>query len=358
MLLFKKNLFLFFVFFFSFNLIAQTYKKDSLNILFIGNSFTHMNDMPAIFNKLAISKYKVVHVEKNTLAGASFRVHTSRIDMYDKIKSRKWDYIVLQGYSREFCHPREYIDTASIPYINQILDTIKKHQVCPNLLLYNTWAYKNGFSEREDLNTYAKMQDSIICGYKYLSNLYSIPIVPVGTVWKAVRESYPDLNLYVEDEAHPNKLGSYLSACTFYAAIFNESPFGAITSTITKENAEILQKKAAEVVLPNFLLYNLNKNTSSVKYIRTKNVKYIAECTSYYPLATKVTWDFGNGKSSSDSIVVYEYHKPGNYTIKLTVQDVCGERVEYFKVVFEAPKKPKKPAKSKPVKDSLRKKKI
>ena len=353
----KKNLFLF-LFLFSFSLKAQISKTDSLSILFIGNSFTHMNDMPSIFNKLAIAKGKTVHVEKNTQAGASFHVHTTRLDMFEKIKSRKWDFVVLQAFSREFSHPREYIDTASLPYFTQILDSIKKNHSCTNLLLYNTWGYKNGFLEREEINTYEKMQDSISSGYKYVSEKYNIPIVPVGMVWKYVREANPALNLYVEDEAHPNKLGSYLSACTFYASIFDESPEGALTSTISNDNATIIQKAAAAVVLPNYNLYNLDLNTASVKYFRSKDVEYIVECKSNFPSALKITWEFGNGKSSNEANVIYAYPKAGKYTIKLTVEDVCGIRTIYKKVVFEAPKKPKKPSKSLPVKDSKSKKKI
>ncbi len=353
----KKILFIFCII--GSNLLnGQTLKNDTLSILFLGNSFTHMNDMPAIFNKIAIAKGKSVHVSKNTQAGASFHVHTTRLDMFEKIKERKWDYIVLQAYSREFCHPKHYIDTASIPYITQIIDSIKLNNACSNLLLYNTWGYKNGFAEREEINTYEKMQDSIICGYKYVSDIYKIPIVPVGMVWKYVRENNPELNLYVEDEAHPNKLGSYLSACTFYTALFNETPEGVITSTISKENAEIIQKAAAEIVLKDYESYNLNLNTYSVDFHRTKNVKYVADCKANYPNSTKITWEFGNGKTSNESNVINEYPKPGTYTIKLTIEDDCGIRTIHKKVLFEAPKKPKKPKKSKPVVKSNLKKKI
>ena len=356
----KLILFLFFilVLFGSFSISAQTKKSDSLSILFIGNSFTHMNDMPSIFSKIAVSKGKAIHVEKNTQAGASFRVHTTRMDMFDKINSRKWDYIVLQGYSRELSHPKEYIDTATIPYINQIIDTIRNNNACTNLYFYNTWGYKKGFAEREDINTYEKMQDSIINGYKYISDFYNIPIVPVGMVWRKVINTHPELNLYVEDEAHPNRLGSYLSACTFYAAVFDESPEGALTSTISTDNADIIQKAAADVVLKNFKLYNLDLNTSSVKYFRTKNVKYLAVCKSNFPKAKSITWDFGNGKTSNESNVTHEYQKPGKYTVKLLVDDECGLRTITRKVSYEAPKKPKKPQKSKPKKNPTTNKKI
>ena len=66
----------------SFNSFSQLVTNDSLNILFLGNSYTHMNNMPAIFEHIAKSKGKLVHVEKNTQSGASFKVHTGRLDMF------------------------------------------------------------------------------------------------------------------------------------------------------------------------------------------------------------------------------------------------------------------------------------
>ena len=102
---------------------TATAQQDSLNILFIGNSYTHMNSMPVIFDKICKAKGKPVHVEMNTRAGASFNVHTTRTDMWEKIRSRKWDYVVMQGYSREFIEDPEYLDTASVPYMNKIIDS-------------------------------------------------------------------------------------------------------------------------------------------------------------------------------------------------------------------------------------------
>ena len=341
-----------------FTISAQTIKSDSLNILFIGNSFTHMNDMPSIFSKIATEKGKKVHVEKNTQAGASFRVHTGRKDMFEKIQSRKWDYIVLQGFSNEFCHSNEYIDTASFPYINQIIDSIIANNPCTNLLLYNTWGYKNGKLEVESPISYTQMQDSIISGYKYFSDCYNIPIVPVGMAWKLVRQNHPEINLYDEDNKHPNKTGSYLSACTFYASIFKESPEGVHTSSISNDNAVIIQKSVAEVVLKNFKEFKLDMNTSSIKSYRTSKVQYMAECKANYPSAKSITWDFGDGKTSKEKTCTHPYSKAGTYSVKLTVEDACGTRTFVQKVIFSAPKKPKKPTKSTPKTTSTTTKKI
>ena len=129
----------------------------ALNILFIGNSYTHMNSMPFIFDKIAKAKGKSVNVEMSTHSGFSFKQHSERADMYDAIKSREWDYVILQGYSREFTHPFDTIDSASIPYIAGIIDTIRNNNPCTNLLFYMTWGYKNGYDQNEAVDSYLKM---------------------------------------------------------------------------------------------------------------------------------------------------------------------------------------------------------
>jgi len=337
---------------------SQFIKNDSLNVLFIGNSYTHMNNMPGIFDKIAKAKGKLVHVEKNTQSGASFQVHSTRLDLFRTINSKHWDFIVLQGYSRELTYSPSHIDSASVPFINQIIDSIKLNNSCTNLLLYNTWGYKFGFIEREEVNTYEKMQDSINARYLYLSKKYNIPIVPVGMVWKNVLKLNPQLNLYNEDKEHPNKIGSYLVACTFYAAIFKDSPEGVITSTISSKHAKLVQKEAYKYVSAHYERLNLSLNTSTINAFRTSDVKYVLECRSNYPTANCIMWEFDDGSYSNAANPIHLYKKPGRYKVRLYIDDECGERIFDKKVFYSKPKKPKKPVNSAPVVSPTTKKKI
>ena len=201
---------------------ANAGHSDSLKILFIGNSYTHMNSMPKIFERICKEKQKPVFVQMNTMSGASFKVHYTRNDMFESIRSKKWDYVVLQGYSRELSLSYDKIDQETVPPLSKIIDSIRLYNPCSNILFYMTWGYKNGFNESIENDTYEKMTFNIANGYRYVASCYDFPIVPVGIVWSKVRAKYPQINLYDEDEAHPNKNGSYLSACTFYCSIFRK----------------------------------------------------------------------------------------------------------------------------------------
>lgn len=321
---------------------AFAQSPESMNILFIGNSYTHMNSMPFLFDKIAKAKGKSVNVEMNTHSGFSFKEHTGREDMFEAIKSKKWDYVVLQGFSREFIHPVEYLDTATMPYLTQIIDSIKSNNSCTQMLFYMTWGYKYGYKYDETVGDYNSMSDTIEKGYHYVSDHFKIPIVPVGRVWKSVVENHKEINLYDSDLAHPSKQGSYLSASTFFASIFRESPEGAIikNNIISEEDAKIIHRAAASYVLPNLSKYHLDVNIWDVSYQRTEMGSFEASFYASYPFANSIKWDLGDGTKSEEPILKYIYKKAGNYRVKLTVEDTCGVRNYFRDIYFEPLKEP------------------
>lgn len=338
-----------------FSLLAIS--SDSLKILFIGNSYTHMNNMPKIFERICKEKQKPVLVQMNTMAGASFKVHFSRNDMFDAIRSKKWDYVVLQGYSRELSLSYDKIDQETVPPLSKIVDSVKYYNPCSNILFYMTWGYKNGYKESLENDTYEKMTSNISNGYRYVASCYDFPIVPVGLVWSKVRAKYPNINLYDEDEAHPNKNGSYLSACTFFCSIFKESVEGVITGTIDSKVASSIQKEASSFVLSNLKEIGLDRSYFDVQSQRTNTGKYKLVVKASYSNTATYSWDLGNGEIKNERQFEYYYNKPGTYRIKLTVNESCGSRVFTRTIKFVAPSKPLKYPKSKPTKKVVTKRK-
>ena len=59
----------------------------------------------------------------------------------------------------------------------------------------------------------------------------------------------PDLEFYQPDKRHPTLLGTYLAACTAYAAIYRKSPMGnTYTAGIDPVTARFLQETAQETI--------------------------------------------------------------------------------------------------------------
>jgi hypothetical protein len=51
-------------------------------------------------------------------------------------------------------------------------------------------------------------------------------LIPVGRAWQGAREHHASIELFQQDGSHPSPAGTYLAACTFFAAFFDSSPIG------------------------------------------------------------------------------------------------------------------------------------
>jgi hypothetical protein len=304
-------------------------QQDSIRILFVGNSYTHMNNMPKIFEKIALTAGQRVIVEKSAKSGASFKEHASRADLFAAIKSKKWDYVILQGFSRELSYSIETIDTATVPYVRQIRDSILANNSCAQILFYMTWGYESGYQELEETNTFDKMADSIARGYQYLGRIFDCPVVPVGMIWKQVK-SNTTIDLYAEDRAHPSKNGSFLIASTFYNAIFDTPLDRVFTGTVETEVAKPIREIMQQFMLDNRNSFGLDRNQFQVLNVSTAD-KLQVSYLSNFPNASKVIWDFGDGQTTNASGGVYFYQKPGKYEIILTVVYPCGAKNTFRK---------------------------
>jgi len=308
-----------------------------------------MNDMPKMFEKLARSKGLKIDVTMSAKSNHTFKMHCNRPELFETIRSKKWDYVVIQGFSRELSYEPAYMDTATVPYFKTILDSVYTNKACTNVLLYMTWGYKEGSQMRPETDTYLKMSQKIEEGYTYLSNMFNLPIVPVGNVWKAVREKDPTVNLYRDDNQHPTPYGSYLISCAFYTSIFKSSPEGAIyTADLLQDKVLTIQQTAYEYVDSHLDLYKLKMNTLEIKSETINKRSYYVHCKSNYTTADSLIWTFSDGKTSNLPSVTHKFKHHGTHTVNLKVYDKCGLREVTRNVVYKAPVKPKRNKKHKP----------
>jgi len=312
---------------FSFISVAQP-----MNVLFVGNSFTHMNSMYRIFQNLANSKGKIITADTLATSGSNLLGHCNRECTYDKVKARDWDVVFIQGYSRELSHDSLRIAKETIPYAQQLIDSIKKYNPCINIYYYMTWGYEEGWLDSIPEDTYEMMQQRIQRGYLQLSRATGgYPIAPVGMVWQEIRKRYPDIGLYESDKAHPTNYGSFVAACTFYSTLFKESSIdGKAPKRVDLLDAKNIQQTAADYVLKNYSFYNLDTNQHiwtgkkpkidfqlKEKWLSVTTVNKTSGATKYY-------WDFGDGKTSTKKNPKHYYKQDGKYTVTLYVKANCN----------------------------------
>lgn len=336
-----------------FNLIISlfatvTASADSipLKILFIGNSYTHMNDMPKMFGKIAKKAGLNVLIEQSAQSSATFQIHSERKEMFEAINKRKWDYVILQGFSRELARQPEYIDTATVPYLSKITDSIYLNNPCTNVLFYMTWGYESGYEFRPEVDSYDKMADSIERGYRYLGDKYDVPVVPVGMVWKEVKNT-TEIDLYDDDRAHPSSQGSYLIANTFFESIFGISANKNLlivkerdASEISEAVSNVLNDKRDDYKLDRFQI-GLEPRMIEVEDTASlvKEKKYEVAFTANYPEAESIMWVFEDGFTSSEWTGICKLLSSDAQKVEVHILDKCGRTHIYNRrVVFVAPK--------------------
>ncbi|MEM6884161.1 MAG: DUF4886 domain-containing protein [Verrucomicrobiota bacterium] len=200
-------------------------EKETVSILFIGNSLTYENNLPKMVKKLAASHGGRVDVESHTIGGARLREHASSTRLQQLFNQQQWDYVVLQEQSQMTGFSEEQIGRDVSPYAKRLVKLAKESSPDTRIIFYMTMARKNGDPENvhayPDLKTYRGMQRRVNSSYRRLAAENRASIAPVGEIWQAVRRERPQLELY-RDSIHPNRTGTYLAACVFYTTIFNQ----------------------------------------------------------------------------------------------------------------------------------------
>ena len=81
--------------------------------------------------------------------------------------------------------------------------------------------------------------------YTLAGNQNQVLVIPAGLAFARAVQQRPELNLYIADKRHPSLAGTYLAACTVYAALFHKSPVGlAYRATLDADTARFLQSIA------------------------------------------------------------------------------------------------------------------
>ena len=234
--------------------IGASGARSCLRILFVGNSYTYVNDLPDMFARLARAGDHTVETGMAAPGGWTLFAHARSAETLGKLKSSKWDFVILQEQSQvPAVEPAR--TEAMYPAVRSLVRQVEDLGATP--IFFLTWAYRDGWPEN-GLSGYEAMQTQITRGYLGIAQELGVPMAPVGEAWLIAKRRHPELELWQSDGSHPSEQGTYLAACVFYAAIFRQSPEGLrYFAHLPKETAKVLQTTAADVVLNNPQQWNL-----------------------------------------------------------------------------------------------------
>ena len=296
------------------------------SVLFIGNSYIYANDLPNTLRQLALSLGEEVTVASSAPGGYTLLQHASYEPTQTAITSQQWDFVVMQEQSQLGALP---VDATSTEYgALQLLADIEANFECTYPVFYMTWGRENG----DALNcpnfpfmcTYDGMQQGLRNTYLYLATMNDAHVSPVGVAWKKVRDTQPQIDLYVDDGSHPSVAGTYLAACVFYCTLFQESCVDAtFNSSLPAETAAILRGIASATVLDELETWNLDEPNGTDALLDDYELgsDYV---TVVHNGAGEHLWTCTNGQSFTTGTATFTFENSGSFVVTHTYNDPCG----------------------------------
>jgi len=222
-----------------------------------------------MISQLATANGNAFSYQTITSGGFMWVDHRYSAATMNTIDVEQYDYLILQEQSLKMAtneygfakHQHQSFRNADI-----INHQSKISNACRKTMLYLTWGRKEGNAVYEPGGNfglrYQDMQDYLTENYLQLAHLIDAEVSPVGEAWRKTLADYPQIELYANDGSHPSVAGSYLAACVFYAALFQEYISAdwhpaSISATVAQQ----LQSVANEVVINDLASWNINQNT-------------------------------------------------------------------------------------------------
>lgn len=237
-------------------------KADSLQVLWIGNSFSFTNDIPGMVKDIAASQHVSLAITQFLKPGERFSGHLKNKQLVNALEKGGWNYVILQGFSSTPAYSTESVIRDIYPYAHTLDSLAKAHSPKVHVIYYMTWGHKYGNVRQTDYpldDTYELMQERIKTTYLEMTHANNGWCAPVGMAWWRLRTEHPEYQLYVADCFHPSLLGSYLSANVIFTTIHQRKYQTDVTRGIPTDQAETIQRVAQETVLDNLSLWNIGK---------------------------------------------------------------------------------------------------
>ena len=219
-------------------------QAEKLRVLFVGNSYTFVNNVPEQLKVMAASKGHELEYESQTPGGRSFQKHWEEKKAVEKMKEGGFDIVIFQGQSYEpVSHPANMMKYGKL--LAAEADTVGARKIYYLTMAYKEplgWMKKDRDEARRSLELYPDMQDRLTKSYANLAHETKGEVAPVGVAWQLAYESIPNIMLHAADHSHASETGAYLAALVFYSTIYGEAPTGM------PEKLEVESRKKGKTV--------------------------------------------------------------------------------------------------------------
>lgn len=294
--------------------------KQFKTALFIGNSYTSVNNLPQLVATLAASAGDSLVFDANDSDGFTLANHNN--NYWTKLKiAQGWDYVILQEQSQLPALSSARVSNEVYPYASALNAYIKSINTCTITQFYMTWGRKYGDSSNcaqyAAVCTYNGMDSLLALRYNSMADMNGSELSPVGAVWHYIRSNFPLIELYQGDGSRPSAAGSYVAACTFYTTIFRADPT-RITNNFSVDalQASVIRNAVKMVVYKQMNKWNIGIGTIKAafnwEYLEPEiygltKVRFFSVTDS----ATTYKWYFDDGDSAMTRTAIHPYNIQG-----------------------------------------------
>lgn len=207
-------------------------------VLFVGNSFTYYNNsLHKHFRKLTWASGLFTRENSRsrimTISGGHLPEHVGGFK--NVVSAEHWDVVVMQGHS---LGPISEGTMEPFKKAARRYATIARKQGT-RPVFFMTWAYTGK----------PEMTAQLDKAYTDIGRELNAQVVPVGLAFATVTAERPDIPVRIDDGRHPSLAGTYLAACTFFAALYDQSPEGLLYDAgLGEDTALYLQQVAWKTV--------------------------------------------------------------------------------------------------------------
>lgn len=212
-----------------------------MKLLFIGNSATHVHDIPNLFSSLAADAGIVIETEMLTVDGCDLYTHADASTEHGKSVLKKigegFDIVFLQEHGNCIASPEKA--ERSLDAMRRLAKAVEESGAELYYYVRPPYGIKNsGYDSLAQCELFdkhfTKSQKETKAKCVFVNRAFAY----------AIKNS--DFKLWGEDNAHASLHGAYLIAATFFATLFEKSatvlPNGKLPKSDAKRLAEIADK--------------------------------------------------------------------------------------------------------------------
>jgi hypothetical protein len=204
-----------------------------LNLLFVGNSLTATNDMPALLEAMGRSSGIAIHCTVVAKSGFSLEDHWADGEARRAIARGGWSHVILQQGPSALPASRALLNDYARRFAREIRDA----KAQPAFLM--VWPSAEHGGDFDDVSA----------SYTGAAALTGGVLLPAGDAWRAAWRREPRLALYGPDGFHPSPLGSYLAALAIVHALTGRLPSVRPPHGVSARDLDILRRAVTDAAV-------------------------------------------------------------------------------------------------------------